>query len=566
VQFEYPPRARIEWVIAGARVVLAVGGLFAIWIDPTTPVKPDTLGFALVAIYTVYSLGILALVQNPVEFGWGWGVAAHAFDLIAFSVFIFFTSGATSPFFIYFVFSVICGALRWDARGALLTAAAALALWMGMASAKFVRHPEFEFDRFVIRTVPFMLVGVLIAYLSSYHPRNLREMLRFASWPHGMPQDERDVVTEIVERAHNILPAPRILLIWQGREDEFLNVVWHGDGGIEWLREPTIGYTPLVIPSLNRLTFQARDVTDPDGHVDFWSSGQFRHINRAPINQALITRFGMRVVQSSALDGDVVQGRLFWLDRRRMRVDDLVVSDLVARLSASRLDCAYLLTQFREAAALDERVRVARDLHDSLLQTLTGAGLQLAVARRVFGTDPEMARAGLEEVQRQLEQTEMDIRSLIRRLRPLPREAKVLSHVRLDERLEAVRQRVERQWRVDVTLDIPASFERMSGELNEQIYLIVQEAVLNAARHASATMIQVILESDDNRVSVQVLDDGKGFPFVGSYDLAALNTLESAPLTLRERVTELGGDLHILSGASGAHLRITLPLADASFS
>jgi NarL family two-component system sensor histidine kinase LiaS len=274
----------------------------------------------------------------------------------------------------------------------------------------------------------------------------------------------------------------------------------------------------------------------------------------------------MREVQSSALDGDVVHGRLFWLDRRRMRIDDLVVGDLVARLSASRLDCAYLLTQFREAAALDERVRVARDLHDSLLQTLTAAGLQLAVARRVFGSDPEMARAGLDEVQVQLEQTEMDIRSLIRRLRPLPREAKVLSHVRLDERLEAVRQRVQRQWRVDVTLDMPASFERMSGELNEQIYLIVQEAVLNAARHANASTIQVILESDDDRVSVQVQDDGKGFPFVGSYDLAALNKLDNAPLTLRERVTELGGDLHILSGASGAHLRITLPLGHASVS
>ena len=46
------------------------------------------------------------------------------------------------------------------------------------------------------------------------------------------------------------------------------------------------------------------------------------------------------------------------------------------------------------------------------------------------------------------------------RLRPLPREVKVLSYVRIDERLEAVRQRVERQWRVEVTLDIPASFER----------------------------------------------------------------------------------------------------------
>jgi hypothetical protein len=99
VQFEYPPRARIEWVIAGARVVLAVGGLFAIWIDPTTPVKPGTLGFALLTIYAIYSVGLLALVRGPVEFGWGWGLTGHVYDHVAFSIVIFLTAGPTSPFF-----------------------------------------------------------------------------------------------------------------------------------------------------------------------------------------------------------------------------------------------------------------------------------------------------------------------------------------------------------------------------------------------------------------------------------------------------------------------------------
>ncbi len=95
----------------------------------------------------------------------------------------------------------------------------------------------------------------------------------------------------------------------------------------------------------------------------------------------------------------------------------------------------------------------------------------------------------------------------------------------------------------------------MSG----QLYLIVQEAVLNAARHASATTIRASVSSDDHHVSIEVSDDGKGFPFVGSYDLATLNTLQSGPLTLKERVAELGGDLRISSGPAGADLRITVP-------
>ena len=92
---------------------------------------------------------------------------------------------------------------------------------------------------------------------------------------------------------------------------------------------------------------------------------------------------------------------------------------------------------------------------------------------------------------------------------------------------------------------------------------MVVVAVLNAARHANANTIRVTLESDRHRISIQVADDGRGFPFVGSYDLATLNTLGSGPLTLKERVAELGGDLRIRSGPSGADVRITVPFAHA---
>jgi signal transduction histidine kinase len=286
-------------------------------------------------------------------------------------------------------------------------------------------------------------------------------------------------------------------------------------------------------------------------------------MNKAPVNEALQARFNMQAVQSSRIDGDILQGRLFWLDKRRMGLDDLLVGELVARLSASRLDGAHLLAHFREAAALDERVRMARDLHDSLLQSLAGTGLQLAVARRLLDREPETARRGLEDVQTQLEQHEMEMRSLIGRLRPIPREEPLPPLEDLGQRLEVFRRRVETQWEVKVALQLSSSVASLADDLSSQLYLILQEAILNAARHAQATTIRAVVESDDHRISIEVSDNGKGFPFVGSYDLASLNTLQRGPLTLKERVTELGGDLRINSTPSGADVRITVPFAHA---
>jgi signal transduction histidine kinase len=557
---DYPPRARIEWVTAGARVVLAVGGLFAMWLDPSATTH-RTLTDTLLGLYVGYSLAMLALVWKPIEFARTSGLAAHIVDLVVFSVITSLTQGASSPFFVYFVFSVIAGALRWDAKGALLTAGAALALYGGISAYQLSTNPDVQLDRFVLRIAQLAVVAALLAYVGSYHPRAMRELLRFASWPHLLREDEEEVAAEIIDRANDVLPAPRILLLWGVRGEDYLSAAWRGDSGVESFRETRSLYEPLVVAALRDASFQARNAADPAGQVDFWYKGRFRRLSAAPVHDAIQQRFSMHAVQSSRIyGGGVVEGRLFWLDRKRMRIDDLVVGDLVARLAASRLESAVLLTSIRDAAAFNERIRVARDLHDSVLQALAGTGLQLAVARRLLDRDPAAARIGLQEVQGQLEQSEAEMRALIRRLRPQPRESAEGLGQPLITRLQAFARRIEQQWRVDVVMQLTPALEDVPGELMGQTLLVVQEAILNAAKHSGGTRIEATLDSGPETVTVQVADNGKGFPFTGSFGLADLTALDSGPLTLRERVTELRGDLHIRSGPSGSTVRITLPL------
>jgi signal transduction histidine kinase len=319
-----------------------------------------------------------------------------------------------------------------------------------------------------------------------------------------------------------------------------------------------------VSPTLVGRTFQTTNAALDRSRVVVITRGRFLRRRCRPVDERLRARFNMRAVQSWPLEGELVRGRLFCLDKSGMSLDDLVTGESVARLAASRLDSLYLLHRLRDASALDERVRVARDLHDSLLQSQAGAALQLLAARRLLDRDPKTAKQRLDHVQQQLERGELEMRSFIRSLRPRSRAMVDGVASALSERLLELRERVERQWELKVLFQVEADVDGIPEPLADHVYRLVQEAVLNAARHADASVIRVEVVVHEGVVRLVIVDDGKGYPFTGSYDLASLGLMNQGPLTLRERVTELKGNLQLTTSFdSGTELLITVPLGSA---
>jgi signal transduction histidine kinase len=558
---EYPPRVRIEWLIAISRVLIAGGALIAVAMTPTERPDHPVLVYTL-ASYLVYSLLVLALVWTPVRFARGWDFSLQAFDLAAFSLFMLFAEGADSPFFVYFIFLVIVGTLRWELQGAIWTAVVTIGLYAAVSAyaAMVLQFRSVELHTFVIRAVYLIVVGGLIAYLGAYQTQFQREINRVVSWPRRVPSNSRDLAAEIVAQSAEILEAPRVLLVWEEPAEGDVNLAWGSRGDMSWASEPEATYGSFVAPGYEHKSLQAYDVNDEHGRVIHWFDGSFRHRYGRPINPALQARFAMREVQSWSLDGELVHGRLFVLDKPRMRIDDLIVGEVVARLAVSRLDGVYLLRHLNQAAALEERLRVARDLHDSLLQTIAGTALQLEAARRLLERDPVAARVHLEEVQNQLERGELEMRSFIRRLRPKLAPEAATPKPGLHERLEELRRRVDRQWEIHVKMHLQPGADKWPEALSEDVYRIVQEGVLNAAKHADASMIAVDVSMTADIVRVQITDDGRGFPFHGKYNLWALNEMNQGPWTLKERVAELRGDLTLQTADTGTELMITLPL------
>lgn len=556
-----PPRVRVEWLLAGTRVAVAASALLAVSIDASEFVPPRLVAGVL-AGYLFYGLAVLALVWSPVRFGRGWDVAVHAFDLMVFALLASMIDVGTSPLFASFTFIVISATLRWRARGTVFSVILALVAYtaLNVFGEQLLGLAEFHLRMFVVHALYFVVIATVLGYFGAIQQRSYLEIVRLASWPRQISRNPRDAVSEVITESSDLLEAPRVLLVWEEPSQGQVNLAWHGGESLVWAVQPEGTYGSLVLPDLERWSFQASDASLVDGDVAMFIESGFRYRQCQPLNDDLRQRFKISAVQSWPLAGELVQGRLFALDKTRMRIDDLVLGELVARLAAARLDSLYVLERLRDAAMLEARVRVARDLHDSLLQAQTGAALQLLVARRLLDKDPIVGRARLEEIQRSLEHGELEMRSFIRRLRPEDGPDGQANYSSLSERLETLRRRLSQEWDVNVVLKLQGA-DNLAGAVAEDVYRLVHEGAFNAARHADASLITIDLTVEQDNLRLDIGDDGHGFPFQGTYNLATLSKMKQGPLTLRERVQSLRGDLMLRSNEQGSQILITLPLA-----
>ena len=556
--------SRPERLIAAGRVVLAACSLLAIWLAPSEPSRHAHTVLVLLTGYLLYAVVMLLVVGRPHPVLIHLPVVTHALDMVLFTVLVYFTEASTSPFFVYFVFSLVCATVRWQWRGILWTAAAALLALVGLSlyGAHGAPLPAFELGRLILRGMPLILVAVLLGYLAAYeHERRLRsELSRLAMWPHIVRRDADPLVRDLLEHAGALLDTPRVLATWEESEEPWLHVVAWSRGEFSRSRESPATFEPLVAKPLADADFLCQDASLPVPACLHTSSIGLQRWHGTPLHPDFQVRFAVGAVLCLRLSGEACRGRLFCLDKPAMTPDDLVLGTLVAHQIIDRMDHFYLVQRTQHAAAMDERIRLARDLHDGVLQSLTGAALQLQTVGRLFAEDPQAARNRLQEIQNLLAEEQRDLRFFIQELKPGP-----LGSPQADSdptaRLNELSERIERHWGLQVEVKFDRAGERIPAALGREIYRIVHEALVNAARHARASVARVELSVQGNQMRVIVADDGRGFRFHGHYDHATLAEMKLGPVTLKERIVSLGGTLSIDSSESGARLEIVLPVA-----
>jgi signal transduction histidine kinase len=224
--------------------------------------------------------------------------------------------------------------------------------------------------------------------------------------------------------------------------------------------------------------------------------------------------------------------------------------EMLAAHAAVAIENARLYERSRELSIVEERNRVARELHDSVSQRLFGVVLAAETAGELLDRDTAAARAQLERA-RELAQGAMEeLRSLIFELRPAALADEGLSAA-LRKHLAILR----RVHDMDIALRV-AGTPRLGPAADSQVFRIAQEAVNNALRHAGARRIAVALDARDGRFTLRVEDDGEGFDPAAP----ALRARRLGLTSMEERARALGGTLEIES-RPGAGTSVTLEVA-----
>lgn len=409
-------------------------------------------------------------------------------DLAIFAVVVYTTGGAASPYFAFLLITPFGAANLYGRRGMLWAGCGTLATYLGIVIA--TGHVAMDPRLVIVRLGVLILVAAVMIRRADMEHRTNADLENLAAWPRVATVDREAGVRMLLEHAAATLRTPRLVVAWSERD------------GAEYVARCERGKFTLD-----------EDTVDGSG---------------------------------VAFTSQTATGRLL---AEGLDPDDLRLANIVGQLIGTGLDQMNFVEMVREGVANEERLRLSRDLHDGLLQSLGGLALHVRGARRAAGGDPRETEERLDLVVEQLIEAQRSLRDFVEGLRP------ELAHRRglLRARLSRVAHSIELQWGVAVKLDTSGDVDALDARRADDVMALVAEALTNAARHAGATTIRTTVATEEGAVRVDVVDDGRGFPSHGRL------SSDDAPWSLRERVTAIGGELAIESSPRGARVEIRLP-------
>lgn len=204
--------------------------------------------------------------------------------------------------------------------------------------------------------------------------------------------------------------------------------------------------------------------------------------------------------------------------------------------------------QASERAVIEERKRMARDLHDTVSQQLFAMHMSASSLPRLLEMNPEQGHNVLDQLIQMSHIAQRQMRGLIAQLRPVELEGRDLSAA-LDSWFPDYCRQNGLKGVKELELD-----GGISDAIEHQLFLVIQEAVANVVKHAEAGLVSLSIRESEHQISMSISDDGQGFlqqaERPGSYGLS----------TMRERAEKLGGQVQIISKpGAGTTVRVFIP-------
>ncbi len=214
-----------------------------------------------------------------------------------------------------------------------------------------------------------------------------------------------------------------------------------------------------------------------------------------------------------------------------------------------------LLRRLRSRATAIERARVARDLHDGVVQSLHAIAFRLYALHTQATITVGERNQELLDIQQLVQNEPVNIRTLIQQFKPLDSDPK-----RLVDALAGMIERYKYDTGIAAKFACDLSETSFSPHICREIAGIVQEGLVNVTKHSNAKNVLIRLTSHEGDWILSIDDDGRGFPFSGRFPHCELEESHRGPLIIKERVRAVGGELIIdTRPGRGARLEIKIP-------
>jgi signal transduction histidine kinase len=420
-----------------------------------------------------------------------------------------------------------------------------------------------------IRLAVFALVAIGTASVSSARQRAeraqraaFRELQRgiatlrkVSGWPLVVDTSVAGGIRKVLAHAANVVGAECAIAVWETEEEPWLFLASSSGTPHALARHPPEELTPPVHDDLRTATVFGAAALDGDVDVVVSRDGAIARWSGAPFHRDIARHLGGRGFASAPFEVEHHNGRTFFSGLSSVTNDVIPLVEVVSREVGNSLEQLYGHDRLQQLAIREDRIRVARDLHDGVLQSLTGARFQLQL---LADDSPASIRDRLLAIERAIAIEQRELRLFIDALKPAlpPQGAGPVA-----SGLEAERARLAAEWKTPISLRVDPADMALPPAIDQAIRLMVREAVVNALKHAQPSRVSVEVDTPDPAsVRIVVSNDGRGFPFRGHFSHEQLAAQNAGPASLRERVDSLAGTLAIESMPTGSRVEISVPM------
>lgn len=560
------PFARTEHVIAFCRVLLALSTLALVVVDPTLPSYRRDIAYPVLLFYLTSSFVIFALVRGDYVRRERIAIFSTVGDVLWISVMTLFTERVASPFFLLNVFVILSVSIRWGLQVAGPTTLLLAVMYPAIIYVGRLIDPlEFPFHRAqFLRPIYLIPIGYLVAYLGE-HERRSKAKLAFMlalALPTRAGMRPGRTITRVMRRILQHFAAPYALVVLRDPETgHYFSWELRHDGRRTRMKLRITPQDPFPLTFLPKTDGMLVNQFDPEHRTGLCYDVVHRTVVRRTIprdarlpeaDTALSALIAPVIVQEGELRGRayVIRTR-----GRRFTRDDLELLLLLVGQAANTLESRRLQAMAQSVAILEERARIARDLHDGFIQSLAGIDLRVASCKTWLQRDPSVLPQKLEELHRTVERGYKEVRHFLHVLRTTSRPPADFGDAvdRMAQQftaLEGLRVRVERP---TAPLAVPDS-------TSYELMHIIREALNNALRHGHATDAVVDLRDGPSGIELTVRDNGRGFNGNSIIDSDGFLATAQHPWSIRERSATLGGVLRVRSRPSeGVEVLLSLP-------